>query len=232
MAALSFSALLLVLGNSGTIAWFPPPVVFSLVGASLLASLIYPFIWQWRKKNGKADEEKIYGFLYAVIRYCVAFNIASFGWKKIFGLQFNVPPSIAALPMNQQTGEWLTWYYYGYSHAFGVIVAVMQIGSAFLLLFRRTFLLGCMLSLPVMLNIALINIFYNMNAGALLQSVVLAIALIFLLMKEYKKLIVFFLQTASSLPSINIKNIPLKTALRLSAIVLSLLFTIYLKQRM
>ena len=232
MAALSFSALLLVLGNSGTIAWFPPPVVFSLVGISLLASLIYPFIWQLRERSGKADPEKLYGFLYACIRYCVAFNIASFGWKKIFGLQFNVPPSISAIPMNQQSGEWLTWYYYGYSHAFGVIVAVMQIGGSCLLLFRRTLLLASMVLLPVMLNIALINIFYNMNAGALLQSVVITLALVFLLLKERKKLVVFFLQTASSLPSMHIKNIPLKTVLRLSAIVLSLLFTIYLKQRM
>jgi hypothetical protein len=41
-----------------------------------------------------------------------------------------------------------------------------------------------------------------MDAGALLQSVVLTIGVLFLL--DYKKLIVFFLKTKSNLPSLNL----------------------------
>lgn len=229
MAGLTFAALLLVLGNSGSISWFPPLVVFSLVGISLLMALTFPFIWQVKEKKQKINSVKVYGFLYAFIRYCIAFNLASFGWKKLFGLQFVVPEEIASKPMNQQSGEWLTWYYYGYSFVFGLIVAIIQIVGSYLLLFRRTLLLGAIILFSFMVNLTLVNIFYQMNAGALLQSVVSTIGILFLILLDYDRLVVFFLKVKSDLPSIALSKPYLKNMLRLSAIILSLLFTIYLK---
>ena len=224
-----FSALLLMLGNGGGISWFPPIIVFSLIGITLLSTLLFPLIWHYLEKNKKMNSEKIYGFLYCAIRYCIAFNIASFGWKKFFGLQFIVPFEIASLPMNQQSGEWLTWFYFGHSYAFGIIIALLQIFGGYLLLFRRTLLIGALILFFLLLNLTLINIFYQMNAGALLQSVVLTIGVLFLILLDYKKLIIFFLKTKSDLPSLNINNLVVKNIFRLSTIVLSLLFTIYLK---
>ena len=112
---LELSALLLTLGNGGNIPWLPPIVVFSLVGISLLIGLLFPFLWQYLEKKQKIDSLNIYGFFYSAIRYSITFNIASFGWKKFYGLQFIVPTEISSLPMNQQTGEWLTWFYFGHS---------------------------------------------------------------------------------------------------------------------
>lgn len=113
VAGLTTIALILMLGNSGTLTWFPPVVVFFLVGIFFIISIVYPFIWQYQEKRQKVNSDKIYGFFYATIRYTVAFNLASFGWKKLFGLQFKVPVEISDMPMNQQSGEWLTWYYFG-----------------------------------------------------------------------------------------------------------------------
>ncbi|RYE22086.1 MAG: hypothetical protein EOP45_08750 [Sphingobacteriaceae bacterium] len=226
---LVLSALLLLLGNSGTIAWFPPVVVFSLVGISLLAALIYPFLWQYQQVRGKVNSPKIYAWLYALIRYCIAFNLACFGWKKLFGLQFVVPLSVAEKPMNQQSGEWLTWYYFGHSFAYGLIVAAIQIGGSLMLMFRKTLLLGVIILFAFMLNLTLINIFYQMNAGALLQSVVITLGLLFLIMCDYKRLVEFFFRHQPNLFSgISIHAIT-KNLIKFSAIILSLLFTIYLK---
>ncbi len=122
ITGLTFAALLLVLGNSGNISWFPPVIVFSLIVVSLLIAFTFPFIWQFRENRDKANSTKIYGFLYAFIRYCIAFNIASFGWKKYWDCNFIVPEEISDKPMNQQSGEWLTWYYFGYSFPFGLII--------------------------------------------------------------------------------------------------------------
>jgi len=224
-----FSALILMLGNGGNISWLPPIGVFALVGIALLSALLFPFIWHYLERRQKMNSAKIYGFLYSAIRYCIAFNIASFGWKKFYGLQFIVPTEIASLPMNQQSGEWLTWFYFGYSQAFGIIIAVIQIGGGYLLLFRRTLLIGAIILFALLSNLTLINIFYQMNAGALLQSVVLMIGVLFLILLEYKKLIVFFLNTKSTLPSMGFNSVVAKNSIRLSAIILSLLFTIYLK---
>jgi hypothetical protein len=226
---LVFSALVLMLGNGGNIPWLPPVVVFPLVGLGLLSALLFPFVWHYLEQKQKINSKKVYGFLYSAIRYCIAFNIASFGWKKFYGLQFIVPTEIANLPMNKQSGEWLTWFYFGHSHAFGIIIAVIQIVGGYLLLFQRTLLLGSMILFALLSNLTLINIFYQMNAGALLQSVVLTIGVLFLILLDYKKLVVFFLKTKSNLPSLNFNSVFVKNCIRLSAIVLSLLFTIYLK---
>jgi hypothetical protein len=226
---LVLAALLLMLGNGGNISWFPPIVVFSLVGVTLLSAPLFSFIWHYLEQKQKINSVKVYGFLYSAIRYVIAFNIASFGWKKFYGLQFVVPTEIASLPMNQQSGEWLTWFYFGHSQAFGIIIALIQIGGGYLLLFRRTLLIGAIILFALLSNLTLINIFYQMNAGALLQSVVLTIGVLFLILLEYKKLIVFFLKTKSNLPSLSFNNNLVKNIVRLSAIVLSLLFTIYLK---
>ena len=229
VAGATLAALLLLLGNSGTNSWFPPVVVFSLVGLSLFIALLFPFIWQFREKKQGMNFIKVYGFLYAFIRYCIAFNLASFGWKKLLGLQFVVPAVIASLPMNQQSGEWLTWYYFGHSFAFGIIIAVIQIVGSYLLLFRRTMLLAAIILFSFMLNLTLINIFYNMNAGALLQSMVVTVGILFLILLEYERLVEFFLKAKSYLPLIVPATPLLKNIVRFSAIILSLLFTIYLK---
>ncbi|WP_369753059.1 hypothetical protein [Flavobacterium sp. WC2409] len=224
-----FSALVLMLGNGGNISWFPPIIVFSLVGISLLVTLLFPFIWHYLEQKQKVESDKIYGFTYSTIRYCLAFNIASFGWKKFYGLQFIVPTEIASLPINKLSGEWLTWFYFGHSQTFGIIVAVIQIGSGYLLLFRRTVLLGSIILFALLANLTLINVFYQMNVGALLQSVVLTIGVLFLISLDYKSLVDFFLKTKSNLPSLSFNSVFVKNIVRLSAIVLSLLFTIYLK---
>lgn len=226
---LEFSALFLLLGNGGNIPWLPPIFVFSVIGISLLASVLFPFIWHSLERKQKVSSIKIYGFLYGAIRYCIAFNIIAFGWKKFYGLQFIVPSEIAQMPMNQQTGEWLTWFYFGYSHTFGIIIATIQIMGGFMLLFRKTVLAGAIILFSLLLNLTLINIFYDMNAGALLQSVLLTIGVLFLLLLDYKKLVDFFFKTKLDLPSLNINNKLLKNVLRFSALVLSLLFTIYLR---
>jgi len=231
IAGLTAIALLLVLGNSGTLTWFPPVIVFSLVGVSLFSSLIFPFIWQAKEKKQNINSDKVYSIVYGIIRYTIAFNLASFGWKKLLGLQFVVPNEISDLPMNKQTGEWLTWYYFGHSFAFGLILAMIQIGGSYLLLFRRTLLLGATILFAFMLNLTLINIFYKMNAGALFQSVALTIGIVFLILIDYEKLVSFFLITKSTLPTISLSNFT-KNIIRLSALILSLIFILYLKSLM
>jgi hypothetical protein len=77
----------------------------------------------------------------------------------------------------------------------GYILAVIQIGGSCLLLFRKTLLLGSVVLFSFMLNLTLINIFYQVNAGALLQSVILTIGILFLILLDYNRLVAFFLKT-------------------------------------
>jgi hypothetical protein len=228
VAGLTLAALLLVLGNSGTLPWFPPVLVFSLVGLSLLLSVIFPFLWQYGERRQSFNSVDVYAFLLAFIRYCIAFNVASFGWKKLFGLQFLVPVDVASKPMNQQPGEILTWFYFGYSPTFGTIIALLQIVGSYFLLFRRTSLLSSIVLFTLILNIALVDIFYNLNAGATTQGVLLTLGLLFLISTEYSRLVDFFLSPDLLTPPIPLKNRLTNNMLRLSAIIFSLLFVYFI----
>ncbi len=190
IAGLTGSALILQIGRDYRPVWVSPPMVFSLAGAVLLAALIYSFVWHIKKKNN----ESVFNVVLGVLCYSLSFGIALFGWKKIFKLQFQVPLSMTDQPLSAFSGEWLTWAYFGYSYPFGVMVALTQLGGALLLLFPKTRLAGVFILLPVLLNILFINVFYRLNAGALLQSVIFVIALIYLLSLHYEALIDFFFQ--------------------------------------
>lgn len=227
ITGLTLAALLLVLGNSGTLVWFPPVIVFSLVGLCLLSSIVFPFLWQYRERRQTINPVTTYAFLLALTRYSIAFNVASFGWKKLFGLQFLVPPDVASRPMNQQPGEILTWFYFGYSPTFGTLIALIQIVGAYFLLFRKTFLLSAVVLFTLMLNIALVDIFYQLNAGATTQGIVLTLGLLFLILTEYPRLVAFFLTSEPLMPSVGRLNPLIRNALRLSAVILSLLFVYY-----
>ena len=69
-------------------------------------------------------------------------------------------------PIGSLDGFTLTWYYFGYSHAYKYILGLIQVFAASLLLFRKTTLLAALLIVPMMANIVLINIFYGIGAGA------------------------------------------------------------------
>ena len=77
-----------------------------------------------------------------------------------------VPAWVAEKPIGSLDGYTLTWYYFGYSHAYKYILGLIQVFAASLLLFRKAALFAAVLVLPVMANIVLINLFYGIGLGA------------------------------------------------------------------
>jgi hypothetical protein len=195
-AGLLLAADFLLVGREGLPAWISPGLVFSLAGLSLLLLLGLSMLWHFQQDRKWTNA--LFPLLCSFISGLIAFNLASFGWKKIFHLQFQVPGPIADQPIGSLSGEWLTWYYFGHSPAFAYLVGGMQILGSLLLLFRKTRLAGVMVLLPVIINIMMINIFYQLNPGALLQSVVLCLGILFLLSLDFKRLTRFFFMETNS----------------------------------
>ncbi len=135
---------------------------------------------------------KIKEITYGLARFFPAFMLMMYGVSKILGTQFGVSEWIADLPMSQQTGFHLTWYYFNYSMFYGYVLASVQIGGAILLLFRRTALLGTVMLLPVMTNIVLMNVVYGITDGALLMSILIFISLFVILLFHFNELVNFF----------------------------------------
>lgn len=100
------------------------------------------------------------------LRYTCAWFLYFYGISKLTGHQLVVPAWVAQKPIGSLDGYTLTWYYFGYSHAYKYILGLIQIFAASLLLFRKTALLAALVMVPIMANIVLINLFYGIAAGA------------------------------------------------------------------
>jgi hypothetical protein len=97
------------------------------------------------------------------LRYFCAFMLYMYGISKLMHLQFNLSSQLAHQPIGSLNGYQLTWFYYGYSRAYAMILGLTQVTGATLFLFRKTTLLAAALMFPLMANILLINVFILVN---------------------------------------------------------------------
>jgi hypothetical protein len=129
---------------------------------------------------------------YRILRFGIAFFIITYGFAKLNGSQFTILASELDKPMGQVSGFWLTWYYFGYSPVYGNLIGVAQIAGGVMLMFRRTALLGSCLLLPVVANIVLIDIFYQIDLGALIVAILMLFGLLLILSFHKEKLLDVF----------------------------------------
>ncbi len=171
-------------------------------GLGLLFGIAYATYWHKKEKNNTINSGKKHAWFIGIIRYWLVFEICTYGFAKILGTQFQTAHYQQDTLLGNASGFTLTWYYFGYSYINACIIAAAQIGGAVLLLFRRTILLGSIMLLPVMVNIMLINIFYDIATGAFTNSVIFTIGLLFLMSLYWQHLKEVFLQLQSNLPTI------------------------------
>ncbi len=156
-------------------------IILALIGIGFITAIVYSILWHKKEKKLQTDYSNRFTKIIGFVRYWLAFEIATYGFAKVFGTQFSHSFIRDHTLLKEASGFDLTWFYFGYSHPLTIIVAVLQIGGSILLLFRRTTLLACLILLPVMTNILLINLFYDIAAGAFINSVMFNIGLVFIL---------------------------------------------------
>ena len=131
------------------------------------------------------------------LRCLSAFLLFIYGSSKLLGRQFTLPPETALQPVGSLSGHQLAWFYYSYSHAYAVILGLIQVGGGALLLFRKSALLGAALMLPVMTNILMINLFFHIALGALCTSAFIFASMLAVLWRHRDALMsVFWTQQA------------------------------------
>ena len=92
--------------------------------------------------------------------------------------------------MSSLTGYELTWFYYGYSRIYSVILGMTQVGGGGLLLFRKTALLGAFLMLPVIVNILLIDLLIlPPDWGPVVPASIIFVSLVFILVRAARQFI-------------------------------------------
>lgn len=185
---------------------------------TVVTAVVYALIWQARKTNNSST----LAFWQGLIRYGVAFDLAEFGWAKICHLQLVMPLSKLDLPYNSFTPSDLFWTFFSHSYLFGCIIAALQIGGAMLLLFHRTRLVGVFILLPVLANILLMDIFYQIGYSVVVHASIMMAGILYFLIIEFNRLKEFFFAATNQLPALHFSKY-VKLVIRLSIIYIPLL---------
>src|SRR5258705_3220129 len=116
--------------------WLPEVLIAPLTLLIMLSPVVYAIIWHI--KRNQDESMAILDFWQGTIRFAVAFDMAMFGWLKIFRLQFWVPMEMLDEPFGSISSQWLTWMYFGRSYPMDFTIGVFDITGSLLLLFSRT----------------------------------------------------------------------------------------------
>lgn len=157
--------------------------VFNLVLLSFLASLVWTFF-----SKQKFTETKLYPVLFTVLRYFLALHLLVYGFSKLYKWQFMLPePNLLYTNVGDMHRDILYWTSMGTSRSYSVFMGVIEIVPAILLLFRRTTLVGALLSVMVLLNVVAVNFGFDITVK--LHSMTLLLMSLVLLIPAWKGIV-------------------------------------------
>ncbi|HEY0262355.1 MAG TPA: hypothetical protein VGB95_04970, partial [Chitinophagales bacterium] len=156
----------------------------------------------------KNDYKKLSDVVLTYARYYLALYLLSYSFAKFYDGQF-VLPNTARL--EEKFGEaspmGLLWTFMGYSKTYTVFSGICEVLAGFLLFFRRTTVIGSIISFIVMTNVAVLNFAYDVPVK--LFSVHLALISIFIFSPNVINLIQFFFfhkTTTLKIEKLELKN--------------------------
>lgn len=127
-------------------------IVLAAIGAS---------IWHYATGRQRVSSRTV-EWIYLGLRYYLVSVLMVYGWIKVFPAQMPPPgPDRLLQPIGDASPMGLAWTFIGASPAYQSFSGAMELLAGFLLIFRRTALLGAMVSFGVMLNVAALNYFYD-----------------------------------------------------------------------
>jgi uncharacterized membrane protein YphA (DoxX/SURF4 family) len=120
---------------------------YVLLLTKVLLSFVFSIIWSVLDRK-RTSYDNAYYWLCVLLRYFLASNMLSYGFSKVFHQQMPYPSLSKLLePYGDSSPIGLVWTYVGQSKVFSVFVGVSEVLCGLLLLFRKTILLGALLSL-------------------------------------------------------------------------------------
>lgn len=176
---------LVPVGGSGdtSYGWAQLWLVLSL---SVIGMIIWSVV-QHRKK----EYTKLNYWLCLFTRYYVALVLFSYGIIKLFALQM-VPPDYSQLatPLGDFLPMRFSWLFIGYSTPYQVFSGFMEVFAGLLLLYRGTVTLGVLIATGVFINVAVLNLAYDIPVK--IYSLQLVLCCLFLLANEMERILCFF----------------------------------------
>ncbi len=127
----------------------------------VLLALLVTIAWTvWRRRR-PVSSRVLHGVT-TYVRYGLAAIMLSYGWSKVFPVQFPEPgPDRLLSTYGDSSPMGLLWTFMGASKAYVVFAGLGEVVSGLLLLWRRTALLGAVVCAGVMMNVVALNFCYD-----------------------------------------------------------------------
>ena len=147
------------------------------------------------------------------IRIFTGFMVTIYGLAK--PIQFAGTEEYADKLLSELAGMELMWAFFGYSLTVPIVVGVLQVLGSILLIFKKTKLLGIFILLPILSNIVLFDIVYDVNKGATMYAIIFLIFILISAFIEKEKLIHIFKTITQTENTLSKKETYLKMGLGL-----------------
>ena len=163
-------------------------VEFTELMLSILGCLVWSVV-----DRARVGYARLGHWMEVYIRYYLGFTMLSYGFAKVFPLQFG---TITSYRLHEQLGDMspmgLLWTFMAYSKSYQLFSGLAEVVAGCLLFFRKTQMLGALISVGVMLNIFMLNMCYDVPVK--LYSFNLMLMGIYVANADLKRLIGFFIQ--------------------------------------
>jgi len=110
---------------------------------------------------------------YHVVRVFMAIAFLFYGMAKLANIQFNPayqPYAFEEVSLELLSGFQLTWRFFAFSRVYQCAIGFAELVPAVLLLSSRTVTLGAVAFFPVIVNVVLVDLCYDIPAGATIMA--------------------------------------------------------------
>jgi len=119
------------------------------------------FIWS-KVKGLKISTTVLNSWILWYLQLYLAGTMMQYGIVKIMMSQFTEPSfQMLIEPYGNSSPMELAWAFFGYSKGYNLVIGGLELLLGYLLLFKRTRLLGAIIGAGIMLNVLTINLFYD-----------------------------------------------------------------------
>jgi hypothetical protein len=89
----------------------------------------------------------------------------------------------------EMTGMELMWAFYSYSKPYVITIEILEVMGGILILIKKTRLIGCLFTTPILLTVILQDFFYGVHLGALKAAIIYQLLILTILWLNKEKII-------------------------------------------
>jgi hypothetical protein len=143
--------------------------------------------------------KKIVTFAKYLAIFLLSIDMIALAIPKLLQMQFRMDHIYAFVPLAELPKPELMMAFFGRSYAYNIFIGLTELAIGILIIFKRTRLIGLLISLGVCLNIFIINIEFDLMFEVV-RHITMTLSLTLLLLIEYRKdLYKFFIELGGKL---------------------------------